>query len=137
MDKGKIMAATGRILVVDDDPMVLFVFRDTLRELGDAYEIVTAQGGLEALAEVKEKPFDLVITDLNMPDLNGVKLTEAIKQATPATAFVWITAYGCHSVSPDAVRLEIHRCYDKPMEVEEILQIAREALGIEAGRDQN
>jgi CheY-like chemotaxis protein len=123
------MAATGRVLVVDDDPMVLFVFRDILSGLGDGYEIVAIQSGLEALDGVREEPFDLVITDLTMPDLGGVELTEAIRQTSPDTAVVWITAYGCHNVSTDAARLKIHRCYDKPLEVDEILQIAREALG--------
>ncbi len=122
------MTVRGRILVVDDDPMVLFVFSDTLRDLGDAYEIVTAQSGLKALDEVKEEPFDLVITDLSMPDLGGIELTEAIRQESPETAVVWITAYGCHSMSSDATRLDIHRCYDKPLEVDEILQVARDAL---------
>lgn len=131
------MAATGRILVVDDDPMVLFVFRDTLRELGDAYKIVTTQSGLKALDELKEEPFDLVITDLSMPDLNGIQLTEAIRQASPDMAIVWITAYGCHSVSTEAARLEIDCCHDKPLEVDEILQIARGALGIQAVRDKD
>jgi CheY-like chemotaxis protein len=129
------MTIRGRILVVDDDPMVLFVFGDTLRELGDAYEIETTQSGLEGLDKVKEERFDLVITDLNMPDLDGVALTEGIRQASPDTSVVWITAYGCHNVSTDAARLKIHRCYDKPLEVDEILQIAREALGLEAGLD--
>ena len=123
------MTVLGRILVVDDDPVVLLVFRDTLRDLGDAYEIVTAQSGFKALDEVKEEPFDLVITDLTMPDLGGIELTEAIRQESPDTAVVWITAYGCHSMSSDAARLEIHRCYDKPLEVDEILQVARDALG--------
>ena len=125
------MAAEGRILIVDDDPMVLFVFRDTLRELGDAYEIVTTQSGLKAMHEVNARPFDLVITDLNMPDLDGVELAKAIRQTSPDTAVVWITAYGCYSMSSETARLGIHRCYDKPLEVDEILQIAREALGVE------
>ncbi len=129
------MAAKGRILIVDDDPMVLFVFRDTLRELGDAYEIVTTQSGLKAMNEVNARPFDLVITDLNMPDLDGVELAKAIRQTSPDTAVVWITAYGCYSMSSETARLGIHRCYDKPLEVDEILQVAREALGIEAIRD--
>ena len=130
------MAVRRRILIVDDDPMVLFVFHDTLKDLGDACEIVTTPSGLRALNEIKDKPFDLVITDLSMPDLDGVALTEAISQASPNTIVVWITAYGCHSVSTDAARLRIDRCYDKPLEVDEILQIAREVLNIEAVRDQ-
>jgi two-component system response regulator AtoC len=131
------MSGHRRILVVDDDPMVLFVFRDTLRELGDACEIVTTQSGLKALGEANKEPFDLVITDLNMPDLGGIALTEAIRHESPATAVVWITAYGCHSVATDAVRLKIHRCHDKPLEVDEILQIARNALGMEAVPDES
>jgi two-component system response regulator AtoC len=131
------MAVRRRILIVDDDPMVLFVYHDTLKDLGDAYEIVTTPSGIKALNEIENKPFDLVITDLNMSDLGGVKLTEAIRQTSPDTAVVWITAYGCHSVSTDAARLKIHHCYDKPLEVDEILQVAREALGIEAVSDQN
>jgi DNA-binding NtrC family response regulator len=122
------MAVRRRILIVDDDPMVLFVYHDTLKDLGDEYEIVTTPNGLKALGEIKAKPFDLVITDLNMRDLGGVELTEAIRQTSPDTIVVWITAYGCHSVSTDAARLKLHRCYDKPLEVDEILQIAREAL---------
>jgi CheY-like chemotaxis protein len=129
------MTVGGRILVVDDDPMVLLVFRDTLRDLGDAYEIVTAKSGLEGLDEATEEPFDLVITDLNMPDLGGVALTEAIRQTSPDTAIVWITGYGCHGLSSDAARLGIHRCCDKPLEVDEVLQIARDALGKGAVHD--
>lgn len=122
------MAVRRRILIVDDDPMVLFVYHDTLKDLGDEYEIVTTPSGLKALNEIEDKSFDLVITDLNMLDLDGIELTEAIRQTHPDTAIVWITAYGCHSVSIDAARLKIHRCCDKPLEVDEILQVAREAL---------
>jgi two-component system response regulator (stage 0 sporulation protein F) len=131
------MTPRRRILIVDDDPMVLFVFRDTLKALGDGYEIVTTLSGLEALDEIKEQPFDLVITDHSMPNLGGVQLTEAIRQTSPDTAVVWITAYGCHSRLADAERLGIYRCCDKPLEVHEILQIAREALGQEAAGNES
>lgn len=129
------MAVRRRILIVDDDPMVLFVYHDTLKDLGDEYEIVTTPNGLKALNDIKDKPFDLVITDLNMPDLGGVELTEAIRQTSPNTAVVWITAYGCHGRSSDAERLGIYRCYDKPLEVDEILQAAREAMDTKAVHD--
>jgi DNA-binding NtrC family response regulator len=125
------MTARRRILVVDDDPMVLLVFQDTLRTLGDQYEIVTTQSGRQALDEIKARPFALVITDLTMPDLDGVALSEAINQTRPDTVVIWITAYGCRSVFSEAARLAIYRCYEKPLEVDEILGIAREALGID------
>jgi DNA-binding NtrC family response regulator len=122
------MTSDKRILVVDDDETVLFVFHDTLKRLGEGYQIVTSPSGVEALEKFKEQPFDLVITDLSMPDLGGVELTEAIKNLDPSTVVVWITAYGCHNVYSEAVQLGVHLCRDKPLEVDEILRIARDAL---------
>jgi DNA-binding NtrC family response regulator len=122
------MIAHKRILVVDDEAMVLFIFNATLQELGNGNEIVTAQNGHEALEAFRKQPFDLVITDLSMPGMDGIQLTEAIKAAQPDTAVVWITAYGCHNVTSDASRLGVVGCRDKPLEVQEILQMAKEAL---------
>jgi DNA-binding NtrC family response regulator len=123
------MTAQKRILVVDDEATVLLIFFDTLQALGDDYQTVTAQSGFEALKEARKKPFDLVITDLSMPGMDGVKLTEAIQALDPDTTVIWITAYGCHNVSRDAERLGIYSCRDKPMEVGEILEMVRDALG--------
>jgi CheY-like chemotaxis protein len=118
----------GRILVVDDDPVVLMVFCELLQRLGEGNEIVAAPDGHRALEEVEAAPFDLVITDLRMPGLGGVELTEAIRNSSPNTAVVWITAHGCQDVLRDAARLEICGCYDKPVDVSVILQVARDAL---------
>jgi DNA-binding NtrC family response regulator len=126
--EGESMTVRKRILVVDDEAMVLFIFGDTLQALGEGYEIVTAQSGQEALDLAQKTPFDLVITDLSMPGIGGVQLTEAIKAKSPNTVVIWITAYGCHNVSAEADRLHVFRCRDKPLEVSEILQMAREAL---------
>jgi CheY-like chemotaxis protein len=122
------MTAHKRILIVDDEAMVLFIFSDTLQALGNGYEIVTAQSGVEALDQFRKAPFDLVITDLSMPGMDGVQLTEAIKTLNSHTVVIWITAYGCHNVSSDAERLKIQCCRDKPLEVSEILQMTKEAL---------
>lgn len=66
-----------RILVVDDSStvreMVTFVLKDT------KFELVEAEDGLEAFEIAKKKQFDLVITDLNMPNMNGLELTEALR----------------------------------------------------------
>ena len=122
------MIAHKRVLVVDDEAMVLFIFNDTLQGLGDTYEIVTAQNGRDALDECAKRSFDLVITDLSMPGMDGIELTEAIKATNPKTAVVWITAYGCHNVASEARRLGVASCRDKPLEVQEILEMTRQAL---------
>ncbi len=117
-----------RILVVDDDERVLFVLHDILAGLGSQYEVVTAQSGYEALDKAREKPFDLLIADLRMPGMDGVELTEAVRALSPSTVVIWITAYGSQETSAEARRLGVYRCLDKPLEVTEIRQIAREAL---------
>jgi DNA-binding NtrC family response regulator len=122
------MIAHKRILIVDDEAMVLFIFNDTLQSLGNTNEIITAQSGLEALNEFRKESFDLVITDLSMPGIDGVQLTEEIKALNPDTAVIWITAYGCHNVVTEAERLGVVYCRDKPLEVQEILHMARNAL---------
>jgi CheY-like chemotaxis protein len=122
------MSANRRILVVDDEAIVLLIVHDTLETMGNHYEIVTAQSGAQALELARKKPFDLVITDLSMPEMDGVELTEAIKSLHPATTILWITAYGCHNYQDEARRLAVYGCWDKPLEISEILHMTEEAL---------
>lgn len=122
------MDRRGRILLVDDDSRVLFVLQETLAPLREHYEIVSAGNGQTALARINEICFDLVITDLRMPDIDGVELTETIRALNPGTQVIWITAYGSSTVAADAARLEVFRCLDKPLEIAEIRDAAREAL---------
>lgn len=129
------MGLRKRILVIDDEESVLFVVQDGLIRLGDEYEVATAQNGHEALGKVRAMPFDLVITDLRMPDIDGVELTEAIKALHPNTVVIWMTAYGCHNMRAKAVQLRVHSCLDKPVEVAEIRRIARAALAGTKGQD--
>lgn len=117
-----------RILLVDDEEQVLFTLHHALLRLGSEYEIVTAQDGCEALGKVSEMPFDLVITDLRLPGMDGIALTEAIKTLNPRTVVIWITAYGWREVQAQVVSLGVYRCLDKPVEIGEIRRIALEAL---------
>ena len=117
-----------RILVVDDDERVLLVFHDALMRLGCEFEIVTARNGREALEKAREAPFDLIITDLRMPDVDGIALTEAIREIDLEVAVIWMTAYGCHAMRAEAARLAVYRCLDKPVEIGEIRDAVRQAL---------
>lgn len=129
------MGARKRVLVIDDEVNVLFVMQDGLTRLGDGYEIVTAQNGRAALDKVRATPFDLVITDLRMPGMDGVELTEAIRALYPDTVVIWMTAYSCHEVRAAAARLMVHTCLNKPTEVAKIRRIVREVLADTKGQD--
>jgi DNA-binding NtrC family response regulator len=122
------MNVRKRILIVDDDEQVLFVLHRILARTDGGYEITTARNGREALKNAAETRFDLIITDLRMPDMGGVALTEAITALNTSTIVIWMTAYGCNLSRADAKRLGIYRCLDKPVEIHEIRQVVRGAL---------
>ena len=117
-----------RILLVDDDEGVLFVLQHALTTLGSDYQIVTARHGQTALTRMQENAFDVVVTDLRMPDMDGVELTEAVRGLDPSTIVIWITAYDCYRRRGDAARLRVYRCLDKPLEIHEIRDTVSAAL---------
>jgi YesN/AraC family two-component response regulator len=122
------MTISKRILVVDDEERVLFILENALKKLGGNIEIVTANDGGEALEQVHKSPFDLLITDLRMPVMDGIDLTQAIRELSPETVIVWITAYDTFAVSSEAGRLGVRCCLEKPLEIGAIRAAAREAL---------
>jgi CheY-like chemotaxis protein len=86
-----------RILIVDDDPMLLKSLRDTLE--ADGHVVVAANGGqagIDAFREAKSRHemFAVVITDLGMPHVDGRKVAEAIKVASAATPVILLTGWG-------------------------------------------
>ena len=66
----------NRILLVDDSPSILSIIKATLKN--QPFDLVTATSARDALREAQQKPFDLVVTDLNMPGMDGLSLSEEI-----------------------------------------------------------
>jgi DNA-binding NtrC family response regulator len=124
------MDTLRRILLVDDDAPVLFVLHDILSKLGQGYETVTCSNGGDAWMEFEKAPFDLVVTDLRMPGMDGIELTQMIQSLVPGTAVIWLTAYGSADAEREARRLRVCRCLDKPVEADEILCVVRQTLEV-------
>ena len=78
------MAPRARLLVVDDDPAVQTVLKTKLEQTG-RFEVLTAGGGQEALRKARELKPELVVTDIDMPDMDGGELAATLRE-TPATA---------------------------------------------------
>jgi len=119
----------GRILIVDDEESVVFFLGENLTELGPGYEVETARSGEEALIKIAARPFDLVVTDLRMPGVDGLDLLKTIRTTNPDTRLILMTAYGSDLVEAEARRLEVYRYITKPFLVEDLVEIARQALG--------
>ena len=75
-----------RILFVDDDASVLDAFKNILRKRRNEWDMVFVVGGLAALAELEKGPFDVVVTDMRMPGMDGAALLTRVRDAFPATA---------------------------------------------------
>ncbi len=124
------------ILIVDDEERVLFVLRNALTKLDNDVEVVTAGTAEDALRKATDTPFDVVVTDMIMPDMDGIEFTERMRDANSESAFVWMTAYGCRSFEGEAERLGVFRCVEKPLEIHEFRTVVREAIADkDDGRD--
>lgn len=115
-----------QVLIVDDDRQVLFVLSEALIRRG--YQVTTARSGEEALEEVGQNSFDLVITDLKMDGMSGLELTQNLRQRDHHAPVIWITAFGCNEKREDIAQLGVYRCLDKPLEIGVIRSTVREAL---------
>jgi len=119
--------AAKRILLVDDDEVVLLVLRDSLAVLGD-YDVVTAPSAQDGLGALEKQEFDLVITDLHLPGLSGVEFTEELRRRNERLPVIWVTAYGCHTVQERSAELQVYCCMDKPVEISEIRDVVWRVL---------
>jgi len=122
------MGEHKRILGVDDEARVLFVLRHALARVIEQYEVETASDGREALQKLAEMNFDLVLTDLRMPDLGGIELSREVRAHSPDTAIIWMTAFGSYSVAAEAEELRVDSCLDKPVKIDRIREAVRDAL---------
>lgn len=116
-----------KVLVVDDESLVRDFLAETLRKKN--LEVHTAQSGQKALALIKAHSFDLIITDMKMPDLTGIDLLHKIKELSPHTLVVVITAYGSIENAVEAMRLGAFDYIIKPFTpdvIEAILEKAQE-----------
>lgn len=128
------MSERQSILIVDDDARVLLVLRAALEKLGDAYRIATAGDGRDALTKAKNQPFDLLISDVRMPDIDGIQLAHMIHDLNPETAIIWITAYGCENLNEERERLNVSGCLEKPLRINEIRRAVLAVMETDSSR---
>ena len=81
------------ILVVDDEPQVRTLCRTIIELENPGYVVVEASSGKEALAVIKETPFDLIILDLSMPDMDGFDFLKAVRDEVPKLKIICISGF--------------------------------------------
>jgi len=125
---GEHMSEKQRILIVDDEVSVLTVLKSSLKKLGDGYEVDTAANGLKALAQLRERPYDVVVTDYQMDSMNGLELLDAVHAINPDTRVIMITAYGTDRLEMEARQREAYEYLAKPLEIQAFRQVVQDAL---------
>lgn len=117
----------GKILVVDDEEKIRQALSTLLTKEG--YVVTTAENGQEAL-EKPIKDFDLIITDLKMPHIDGLELLKRVKKISPDVIVVMITAFGTLQTAVEAMKQGAYDYITKPFELSEIKTVISKALQV-------
>jgi DNA-binding NtrC family response regulator len=120
--------SNGRILIVED--------RDSLRRMlelalgQEGYEVESAADGQAGIRLLRERPFDFVLTDLKLPDVSGLEVLGASREAQPRVPVVVLTGYGTVGTAVEAMKLGAYDFLEKPLEIDDLSRLIERALGV-------
>lgn len=115
-----------RILVIDDEPEILSVMVDTLGQEG--YSLQSTSDSREAVKLLETTTFDVIVSDIMMPNLTGLQLLEAAKRQNPNVQVVLVTGYSTREVALEALKKGASGFLEKPFETKQLVAAVREAL---------
>ena len=122
-----------RVLIVDDEETLTWSMERSLSKDNEKFEVLIANNGREALEILGRNRIDVVISDIRMPDINGLDLLVKIKKDYPQTGVVIMTAYGSTAIQKEAIRRGSVLYIEKPFEIGEIRKIIFELIGDKKG----
>lgn len=120
--------AQWRILVVDDEPMMREVLVRYLNLKG--FSTTEAQNGEQALNLFQDRPFDLIISDLRMPGMDGLKLLHAVKGINPRVPIVFISGYGDVPTVVECLKAGAENFLAKPLEMDILGKVVLQSLNL-------
>lgn len=115
-----------KIIAVDDDPVTCSILTRILSRYGCIYEII--RNGSEAIQKLKDSKYDLLITDLKMPDVDGITLLKESKRINPDTPVIMITGFSTVESAVEAMKSGAYDYIRKPIDPDELLLIIERAL---------
>ncbi|MDD5141574.1 MAG: sigma-54 dependent transcriptional regulator [Verrucomicrobiales bacterium] len=120
------MKPPAKILLVEDDSAIVAILRRVLADEG--YEVWIEKAGDAGLARAKADPFDVVITDLRMPGMNGLELVRKLHVARPRLPILMMTAHGTTGTAIEATQSGAYDYLLKPFEMPEMLKLVAQAV---------
>ena len=115
-----------KIFVIDDEPDLCELVRINLDQAG--YEVETAEDGSAALERMRMSNYDLLVADLNMPDMDGLTLIKQTRYMQASLPIIIVTGFSTESSAIEAVNLGVSGYLTKPFRIPEVLETARRAL---------
>jgi two-component system cell cycle sensor histidine kinase/response regulator CckA len=128
-------APVGRILVVDDEPELRSVLVESLQKQG--FEAVGCSSGRSALAELRQHDFDLLLTDLMMPEMDGITLLKAALEIDPHVIGIVVTGQGTIQTAVDAMHTGAFDYVLKPFRMQTLLPVLTRAMNVRHLRLEN
>ncbi len=122
----------GRILIVDDDPYFLRVFSRILT--GENFCVQTAESAGQAAQALRDNTYDVVISDLRLPDGDGLTILQELRSLGAGTPVVILTAYGEVDSYLAAMNAGAVEYLNKPIKTEDLLEIIRKCLSARAAK---
>ena len=126
-----------KILVVDDEVSIREMIKKGLSQMGE-FNVETAQNGVEAIEKIEKEIFDLVLTDLKMPEMDGLELLKNIKGTRPEVMVILMTAYGSIETAVEAMKMGANDYITKPINFEDLLlhisKVQKESLLLKENR---
>ena len=124
-----------KILIADDEFLIRWSLAQALSQEG--YEVISVENGKKAIEAIKDQDFDFVITDLIMPELDGWKVLETIKQTRSPSRVIVITAHGKEDTGRMAKEKGAWAYVEKPYLIEKIKEILKDVFNGEFGSNLN
>lgn len=116
----------SKILVIEDEKNMREILKILLE--GEGYEVSTATDGVEGLGWIKREIFDLIITDIKMPGLDGFQVLKKAQELSPETLVIMITAFGTTESAIESMKLGAYDYLHKPFKIDEIRLVVKNAL---------
>ncbi len=117
-----------KVLVIDDEQIVLDSVSQIL--IDENYEVDVSLSGREGLDWAIERPYDIVLTDIRMPDIGGMRVLRDVKRVKPSLPVLIITGYATTKSAVQAMKLGAADYIEKPFEPEELIEAMARALGM-------
>ncbi|HWR58245.1 MAG TPA: sigma-54 dependent transcriptional regulator [Thermodesulfovibrionales bacterium] len=115
-----------KILVVDDEKLIRWSLKENLGKVG--FDVIEAENGNDALKVFSDSMPDIVLLDINLPDISGIEVLRAIKSLDKDVPVIIITAFGNIQTAVDAMRFGAHDFIEKPFEIEKLNIVIDKAL---------